>query len=93
MARWRLDELAALHWRHWGEEWVSFDEGSGQTFVTDAVVAAALMVLESGPQTLVELERQVREDLHWPEADPLAERIAEGLQFMTGLGLVRLEAL
>ena len=91
MERWQLNELAVLHWRQWGDEWVIFDESSAQTLVADALMAASLMALESGPLSLVEIEAQVRADLLWPEPEVLVPRVMTGLEFLRGLGLVRVE--
>lgn len=91
MARWQLNELAVLHWRQWQDEWVIFDESSGQTLVADALMAASLMALEEGALSLTELEAQVRDDLQWPASEMLASRIVTGLEFLSGLGLVRAE--
>ncbi|KQP20934.1 hypothetical protein [Pseudorhodoferax sp. Leaf265] len=91
MAHWQLNELAVLHWRQWQDEWVIFDESSGQTLVADALMAASLMALEEGALSLTELEAQVRDDLQWPASEMLAPRIVTGLEFLSGLGLVRAE--
>lgn len=91
MERWQLNELAVLHWRQWQDEWVIFDESSGQTLVADALMAACLMALEGGAVSLAELEAQVRDDLQWPTSEVLLPRVMTGLEFLSGLGLVRAE--
>lgn len=91
MELWQLNELAVLHWRQWHDEWVIFDESSGQTLVADALMAASLMALEGGALSLAELEAQVRDDLQWPDAEVLVPRLTTGLEFLSGLGLVRAE--
>lgn len=93
MVRWLLNDLAVLHWRQWPDEWVVFDEGSGQTLVADVVMAASLMALEGGELSLAELEAQVRDDLQWPDVELLAPRITICLEFLKSLGLVRAENL
>lgn len=91
MELWQLNELAVLHWRQWDDGWVIFDESSGQTLVADALMAASLMALESGALNLAELEAQVRDDLQSSDAEVLVPRLRTGLEFLSGLGLVRTE--
>lgn len=83
---WQLSALASLHWHRWEDDWVVYDESSNQTFLTDTVTAASLMVLEAGPATLEELRTQVEQDVA-PTAT-LAEQLDEGLSFLASLGLV-----
>lgn len=86
--RWQLNGLASLHWHRWDDEWVIFDEGSGQTFLTDTLTAASLMVLENGATTLAELGARVAEDLPSIGRQELAALIGDSLEFLVSLGLV-----
>jgi PqqD family protein of HPr-rel-A system len=85
---WQLNARAALHWQRWDDEWVVFDEGSGQTFLTDAVTAASLLILEAGPVARAELDQEVARALGMDDVTPIEERIGSGLDFLSGLGLV-----
>jgi len=85
---WAFNPLAALHWQHFDGEWVIFDEGSGQTFVVDGVMAAALMALESGCRSDAEIFRQILVDLPDADAPGLADQVAQGMDFLAQLGLV-----
>lgn len=88
MRCWAFNPLAALHWQHFDGEWVIFDEGSGQTFVLDALMAAALMALESGCRTEAEISQQMRVDLPSSGTEALAEQLVQGMEFLAQLGLV-----
>lgn len=85
---WQLNALAGLHWHRWEDDWVVYDESSGQTFLTDTVTAAALMVLESGTATLDQLRAEVERDLSPTDLGVLAEQLRDGLEFLASLGLV-----
>jgi PqqD family protein of HPr-rel-A system len=89
--RWTFNALTALHWQHFEGEWVIFDEGSGQTFVLDVVIAAALMAVESGCRSDAEITQQVLADVPLGDASGLAERLAQGLEFLAQLGLLEEE--
>ena len=88
MRRWTFNPLVALHWQHFDGDWVIFDEGSGQTFVVDSVVAATLTAMESGCFTEAEITRQILVDLPVSEGAALAGQMVQGLDFMAQLGLV-----
>lgn len=60
---WHLNPLASLSFRYFDGEWVVFDEGSGQTYVLDPVMAAALMVLEEGALNGQELVEGIAQEL------------------------------
>jgi PqqD family protein of HPr-rel-A system len=45
----------SLHWERWSEEYVIFNEASGQTHQMDAVKAFVLSLLESHPQNFLAL--------------------------------------
>ncbi|MDN3919516.1 HPr-rel-A system PqqD family peptide chaperone [Roseateles violae] len=87
--QWQLNALAALHWRQWdADDWVVFDEGSGQTFSIDAVAAASLMALEAGGLAQPALLEQVAADLQIGDAAALDQRVEQSLRFLAELGLV-----
>ena len=44
----RLNRPESLHWLHWDNEFVVFDEASGLTHQLDAPTAHALMCIENG---------------------------------------------
>jgi len=68
---WRLNPECSLHYRHWGNEWVVFDTGSGQTHQMDTVAAVALMCCENGWISLPDMIAGVMADLDLPCADVL----------------------
>jgi len=69
---WRLNPKSSLHYRHWGNEWVVFDVGSGQTHEMDTVAAATLMHCENGWISLTDLVTGVTADLELEIGDALA---------------------
>jgi hypothetical protein len=86
---WHLGELTRLHWRNFGNEWLIFDQGTGQTLLVDALSAAALMALEAaGPLPRAELERQVANDLDLPALAELSQVLSDNLQFLSEQRLV-----
>jgi PqqD family protein of HPr-rel-A system len=50
-AAFALNAATRLKWRHWDGQWVVYDVGSGQTHQFDALSAAVLGLIESGPHT------------------------------------------
>lgn len=91
MMHWRLGGLASLHWQYFDGDWVIYDDGSGQTLVADPVMAAAMMALESGCSSSVDIEAQVRHDLPANLIDDLSSRLADGLTFLHQIGLVEMD--
>ncbi|MFG6442341.1 HPr-rel-A system PqqD family peptide chaperone [Roseateles sp. LKC17W] len=85
---WRLGGLTALRWRHLDGDWVIYDTGSGQTLAVDALMAAALMALESGCSGLADIEAQVCADLGVAADAGLRTQLQDGLAFFEQLGLV-----
>ena len=81
----RLGELTSLHWQRWGEEWVVFNEGSGQTILIDTLTAATLLILESGPSDRSDLEAQVAEELQILDRDTLSSLLERSLQSLKDL--------
>ena len=86
---WRLAPLVALHWRRWGDEWVVFDVGSGQTHKIDTLTAMTLMVLESGPSDPPAIESAIARELALDDeaAADVASRLSE---LLAGLGRIGL---
>lgn len=85
--RWRLGGLTVLHWQHLDGDWAVFDSGSGQTLAADPVLAATMMALESGCESLSAIEAQVRADLQADRDPDLLTRVEEALAFLQQLGL------
>lgn len=49
-----------LHWAGWNDEYVVFDEASGQTHQLDAVRAYVLHLLGDGPQSVSDVSLALR---------------------------------
>ena len=59
-ASWQLAEGCRLHWKAWDDEFVIFDEGSGDTHLLDPLAAEFLKVLEESPGEVPGLARRTR---------------------------------
>jgi PqqD family protein of HPr-rel-A system len=85
---WELAENSRLHWVCWDDEYVAFDEGSGDTHLLDLVTAEVLKVLEQSPGALPALIERVAARLDVdPDAD-LERRIREAIETFREAGLV-----
>lgn len=58
----RLNCSGSVHWLHWDDEFVVFDEASGLTHQLDAQTAYALMCIEDGASDLETLLHQWHAD-------------------------------
>jgi PqqD family protein of HPr-rel-A system len=54
-AQYSLRSFPSLHWATWSDEYVVFDEASGQTHQLDAVRAYVLHLLSEGPKRFSDL--------------------------------------
>lgn len=58
--RYRLHSVLSLHWAGWNDEYVVFDESSGQTHQLDAVRAYVLHLLSDGrPQRYFDIAQEL----------------------------------
>jgi PqqD family protein of HPr-rel-A system len=71
--RWELAQGSQLHWKCWDDEFVVFDEGSGDTHLLDALAAEVLKALEDAPGDVPTLIARVAGRLRI-EPDPEIER-------------------
>ncbi len=85
---WHLNALTALHWRHWDDEWVVFDAGSGQTHQMDTLTAVTLMVIEATPMPLADLVSQIAQELQLPNERELDLVLSGIVQRLASAGLI-----
>jgi PqqD family protein of HPr-rel-A system len=85
---WRVKPLCSFHWRRWGDEWLIFDEGSGDTHHMDGVSAVVLMCLDAAPCDLSELSEQVSVETDLPQGEDLSRAVASVVERFSGLGLI-----
>ncbi len=85
---WRLNPRSSLHYRRWGNEWVVFDEGSGQTHEMDTMSAVSLMHCENGWISLSDIRNGVMTDLGLSSPNTLADSLALLLNQFSNLGLL-----
>lgn len=83
----RLRPGVRLHWRAWADEWVVFDEASGNTHLMDPLTACALLCLEDGPLAGAALASEVAEATELP-AEALHGALGPVLERLQRLGLV-----
>lgn len=89
---WRLNPKSLLHFKNWGNEWVVFDTGSGQTHEMDSIAAVALMYCEGDWISLADIAAGVASDLDLTAVDNLPERLHGALVQFTSLELLESRA-
>lgn len=77
-----------MHYRHWGNEWVVFDVGSGQTHEMDTMSAVSLMHCENGWISLSGITDGLMADLGLSSPNVLTDSLASLLNQFTNLGLL-----
>jgi PqqD family protein of HPr-rel-A system len=85
---WRVRPLCKLHWRQFGDDWVVYDEGSGDTHRLDTVSAVALMCLAEATLSEGELTQQVAAETDLPEGEELSRALASVIERFSGTGLI-----
>lgn len=85
---WRLNLLASLHWRRWGDEWALFDIGSGQTHQVETLTAVTLMMIESGIVDFSSILDSVAVELLLPNSPELSTVLTGILEKLTTAGLI-----
>ncbi len=90
--RWHLNPLVELHWRGWANESVAFDRVSGEMVACDALEAALMACIESGPQTLREVHDLLASDLGVEASPELAERLQGIIAEFASRGWIELAA-
>ena len=71
-AEYRLRSIARLHWASWHDEYVVFEETSGQTHQLDAARAFVLQLLSEAPGTLSTFARELSINSAFSIADATA---------------------
>lgn len=85
---WQLNPLVALHWRCWDDEFVVFDDGSGQTHQLSPLTAASLMMLELASAEKSELVSRVSAELMLANDGQLSGIVTEALLALQVAGLI-----
>jgi PqqD family protein of HPr-rel-A system len=89
-ARYAVDSLVQLHWASWDDEYVVFDEYSGQTHQLDALRAYVLHTLSDAPKSVDMLTAEIGDvALHYGES--LHETLVSILNEFQATGLVEPE--
>lgn len=85
---WTIADSVRLHWRHWDDEYVVFNDGSGDTHLLGFVGAAILKELEARPAQLGDLSRRLAQVLDVPTGSSLPVDLPEVLERFAAQGLV-----
>ena len=83
-----VEAQGALHWRRWGDQWVVFHEGSGQTHKLDPLAATLLVMCEEGPVQLDSLPAEVAAQIGVQNDESLADALAGIVEQCSSLGLI-----
>ena len=86
-----LGKTTSLHWCRFGDEWVVYNEGSGETIAVDGLTAAGLMTLDCKALDQGDLVCLLAEDLGIADRDRLAVLIDERMQGLKSLGWIESE--
>ena len=84
----RVTLRSRLHWRRWGDEWVVYDSGSGQTHKLDRLTAVVLLTCEEGVVDPPGLVERVAQALAVDASDELAGRVRQVVEQCETLGLL-----
>lgn len=85
---WALNPASGLHWRCWDDEWVVFDQGSGQTHLMHPIQAATLMQFGAQPLSFEQLLDKVAADMPTIATSDLASALSLAIDQLVGLGLL-----
>lgn len=85
---WQLNPRIELHWRGWGDESVAFERVSGQLVVCDALEAALIGLIESGPRSPEEIHAQLAADLGVSPSGALGERLQAIIEDFSSRGWI-----
>ena len=77
-----------MHWKAWDDEFVVFDEGSGDTHLLDPLAAELLKILEDSPGQLSGLTRRITARLDLATDPKVVERMRELMERFVSAGLV-----
>lgn len=86
--RYRAHSPPGLHWAGWNDEYVVFDESSGQTHQLDAVRAYALHLLSDGTQSTSDVVQALVELPAFPKESVSAATVATIFSEFLTCGLV-----
>jgi PqqD family protein of HPr-rel-A system len=85
---WELAAGSRLHWVSWDDEYVVFDEGSGNTHLLDFLTAEVLKALEQARGAVPALVGRVATRLDLDADADLERRIREVVERFREAGLV-----
>ena len=84
---WRLNKLADLHWRCWGDDWALFDGGAGNADLSNRQLRA-VTYNQSGAVDLAHLLDTVALELMLPNDPLLSTAVKANLEKLTNAGLI-----
>lgn len=80
---WRLASGQALHFRLWDDEFVVYNDLSGDTHLLDSTAMQILLKLQQAPSNATALRGALAPDLHAQVDDELVEHILADLDSLT----------
>ena len=83
-----MAEGCRLHWKVWDDEFVIFDEGSGDTHLLDPLAAELVKVLQESPGHVPALARRLVARLDLELDADLTGRVRELVDRFVAIGLV-----
>lgn len=83
-----LNPIAKLEWIRFDDEWVVYNQPSGETVVLDVLSAAGLMALESQSFDWNDLVACVANDLNLFELETLSNLLKERFQSLLAMSWV-----
>lgn len=86
--RWRLNPVCRLHWRHWDEDHILFNEASGQTHYLNELGTCILELVEEEPLTTLELGENLRAIYGLEMDEGLRAGLLKLVAELDGLGLI-----
>ena len=89
----RLNSVVDLHWAHWDDEYVVFDQASGQTHHLDPLRAFVVNALTEAPQDLTGLVSELASFPGLGDAADLGRTLSGLLNELVTTGLVEADTL
>ena len=85
---WQVSEGSCLLWNSWDNEYVVFDDGSGDTHLLDLVAGEVLKVLQEAPADSSQVTARVALRLDATPVVELAGRVQETIRKFREVGLI-----
>ena len=78
----------SLIWKSWAEEYLVFNNASGNTHLLTPIAARALRLLENAPLTVDEIAKKIAAEADVDVDDELVDQVATLVANLDDLGLI-----